>query len=158
MSRAARIKSLVAADPALADRKAPDGFTALHLNAFFSGDVATARLLLDAGANPDAVADNETQVRPINSAAAAGSNHLVALLIERGADIEAAQRGGYTALHSAAANGNNELVDLLIEAGAEIDATAEDGWTPSELAEQRGHPELARELRARSAPTANGSL
>jgi ankyrin repeat protein len=89
MSQAARIESLVAADPALADRKAPDGFTALHLNAFFSGDFATARLLLDAGANLDAVADNETQVRLINSAAAAGSNHLVALLIERGADIEA---------------------------------------------------------------------
>jgi hypothetical protein len=48
-----------------------DGFAALHLTAFFSGHAQAARMLLEAGSDPNAVAANETGLRPIHSAAAA---------------------------------------------------------------------------------------
>ena len=129
-----------------------DGFTALHLAAFFSGDAACARALLDAGADPDALATNETGLRPINSAAAASSLAVVAALIERGADVDAAQHGGYTPLHSAAANGNDELVDMLLGAGADPGRLADSGEGAAELARQRGHPDLARRLEELGSP------
>ncbi|HXV60257.1 MAG TPA: ankyrin repeat domain-containing protein, partial [Vicinamibacteria bacterium] len=46
----------------------------------------------------------------------------VRTLIERGADVDAAQGDGMTALHWAAKTGNVELARVLIEAGANLDA------------------------------------
>ena len=141
----------LAGDPSGASSTTDDGFTALHLAAFFSGDADSARVLLDAGTDPDALAANETGLRPINSAAAASSNDIVALLIERGADVDAAQHGGYTPLHSAAANGNGELVEMLLAAGADATRKSDEGATAAELADERGHSELARRLEDREA-------
>jgi uncharacterized protein len=141
----ARLRALLSANPEDAHRCAPDGFTPLHLLAFFSGDTESARLLLDAGADPNAAAANDTRLKPINSAAAAGANGVVTLLIQRGADVDAVQRGGYTALHSAAANDNRALAQLLLDAGAAVTAS-DDGRTPQALARERGHSELAAQL------------
>ena len=144
LGRRSRVEAAIADAPELARAGAEDGFTALHLVAFFNGDPRVARVLLDAGTDPDVVAANGTQLRPINSAAAAGSDEIVALLIERGADVDAQQRGGYTALHSAAANGNQGLARLLIEAGADAARRTDDGKSAATLARERGHPEIAR--------------
>jgi ankyrin repeat protein len=130
----------------LAIARTDDGFTALHLIGFFSGDERCARLLLDAGADPDALAANGTGLRPINSAAAAGSNEVVALLLERGADVDATQRGGFTPLHSAGGSGNGELVEMLVAAGADETRRTEDGRTAAAFADERGYPNLARRL------------
>jgi uncharacterized protein len=145
LGNSARLRALLSANPEDAHRCAPDGFTPLHLLAFFSGDIESARLLLDAGADPNATAANDTQLKPINSAAAAAANEVVTLLIQRGADVDAVQRGGYTALHSAAANGNRALAQLLLDAGAAVTAS-DDGRTPQDLARERGHSELAAQL------------
>jgi ankyrin repeat protein len=66
----------------------------------------------------------------------------VALLLARGADVDAAQRGGYTPLRSAAANGDLARIGLLIDAARLTD----DGKTAGALANKRGHPEIARRL------------
>ena len=146
LGRASRVREALAEEPELANAATDDGFTALHLAAFFSGDVESARALLDAGADPDALAANETGLRPINSAAAASSTRIVSLLLERGADVHAAQHGGYTPLHSAAAHGDGELVEVLLGAGADPTLRTDSGSTPAELADERGHPETARRL------------
>jgi uncharacterized protein len=73
---------------------------------------------------------------------------VVAVLLEAGADPDAAQAGGYTPMHSAAANGDAPLVDLLIARGADPVRAADDGRTPADLAAERGHDELAARLRA----------
>jgi ankyrin repeat protein len=144
----ARVEELLRADPAGAAVPTPDGFTALHLAAFFSRDAAIARALVAAGAAVDAPADNDMRVTPLNSAAAADAREVAAVLLEAGADADAAQAGGYTALHSAAANGDAALVDLLIGHGAQPGRAADDGRTPADLADERGHPEIAARLHA----------
>ena len=91
----------LAADPELVSRRSADGFTALHYACFFGGAAATA-VLLEAGADPSAAAENPTRVRPLHSAAAARDAESARLLLEAGADPDARQAGGFTALQAAA--------------------------------------------------------
>jgi ankyrin repeat protein len=144
----ARVEELLRADPASAAASTPDGFTALHLAAFFSGDADIARALVAAGAPVDVHAGNDMRVTPLNSAAAADARDVAAVLLEAGADADAVQAGGYTPLHSAAANGDAALVDLLLARGAQPGRAADDGRTPADFADERDHPELAARLRA----------
>ena len=68
-----------------------------------SGDVESARLLLDAGADlHDPAADGNV---PLVIAAHSGHASLAAVLLERGADVDAAPLG-YTALHAAVLRGD----------------------------------------------------
>ncbi|KAJ3100483.1 hypothetical protein HDU96_010312 [Phlyctochytrium bullatum] len=54
----------------------------------------------------------------------------LALLIASGADIEACDKAGRTALYHLAMNGRSKSVQLLIDAGADVNATDWDGYTP----------------------------
>lgn len=146
-----RVEELLAADPASAAAVTPDGFTALHLAAFFSGDADIARALVAAGAPVSQAADNDMRVTPLNSAAAADAREVAAVLLDAGADPDAAQAGGYMPLHSAAANGDTALVELLVARGADPERANDDGRTPADFADERGHADLAARLRA-SAP------
>ena len=49
------------------------------------------------------------------------------VLLDAGADVNAVQHGGYTAVLDAAANKNRELVDFLLERGADRSARLDDG-------------------------------
>jgi uncharacterized protein len=113
----ARLAELLAGDPALAQARSDDDFTALHYAAFFDGPDA-ARLLLEHGAEVNAFADNELGVHPLNSAAAAGRADVAAVLLEHGADPNAQTRGGFTPLDAAHENGDEELAELLRSSGA----------------------------------------
>lgn len=56
---------------------------------------------------------------PLSWAALMGHTEVVALLLERGADVNAQNRDGATPLHSAAFLGRTETVKLLLEKGAD---------------------------------------
>jgi uncharacterized protein len=129
--REERLVELLAGDPGLARAFSGDGFTALHLAAFF-GHAEAVRLLLDAGADPNAVGASEQigPVQPLHSAAATGRLECARLLLDRGADVNARQGGGFTALHAAAASSDAELARLLLAAGADETAKADDGREP----------------------------
>lgn len=136
------LEELLAAEPALAQTWSSDGFTPLHLAAFFGHDEAV-ELLLDAAADVNAIARNETlTVAPLHSAAAGAHGTIVAILLERGADPNARQGGGFTPLHAAAHNGDRESVEALLESGADPELANDEGRTPGEIARAAGHDDL----------------
>jgi ankyrin repeat protein len=142
LGRPDRIADLLAADPGLASAFASDGFTPLHLAAFFGG-VEAARLLIAHSAPPNVVSRNALQVMPLHSAAAGSHVAVARLLVEAGADVNAVQPHGYRPLHAAAQNGNRELTELLLAAGADPAARTDDGKTPADLATAAGHADIA---------------
>jgi cytohesin len=58
----------------------------------------------------------------------------VKLLLEAGADPNAAQDGGFTPLHSAANNDDRESAEALLAAGADPGLKTDEGKTPAQLA------------------------
>ncbi len=145
LGRADRVATLVASDPSLATYPSPDGFTPLHLTAFFGGADA-ARVLVEAGADVDARSDNDFGVMPIHSAVAGGHGDVVTILLDAGADPNVRQRHGWTPLLGAAQNGDAATVIALIGAGAHLTARTDDGLSAEELATKAGHPDLAARL------------
>jgi ankyrin repeat protein len=144
-----RVSALLEADPSLARAWSPDGYTALHLAAFFSQPAAAARLLA-LGADPSAVSRNSMGVTPLHSAAASGCHSICRLLLEQGASVDARQRGGYTALMAAGSSGDAVLATLLLSQGANPAAANDEGRTAADLARAKGHEEMAVWLRPRA--------
>ena len=128
------------------DDRGPDGYTALHLAAYF-GQLEVARLLLGRGADPNAVALNESRVTPLQSAVAAKHRDTASLLLALGASPNSVQRGGWTPLHAAARDGEEVIVDMLLLRGADATRKSDDGKTAVDLAEEGGHAALAKLLR-----------
>lgn len=69
----------------------------------------------------------------------------------RTADLHAADKRGYTALHHAAVQGLYKAAVILIERGAEIDAAARSGATPLMLAARAGRWKVGHLLLAHGA-------
>lgn len=112
-----------------------------------------ATLLLTAGTNDSPVAD----------AAERGDVETVVALLQQGADVNAAQGDGMTALHWAGMNGNAELVEVLLYAGAAAEATTRlGGYTALHLASRVGHADAIEALVAQgadvSARTSTGAM
>jgi uncharacterized protein len=149
VGRSDRLTQLLEIEPGLVSAWSDDGFTALHLAAFFKHP-ETARLLVDRGALVDVVARNERlRVTPLQSAVAAREEETAALLLERGADPNAQQLGGFTPLHAAAQNGDEPLAELLLAHGADPAMTADDGRSAADFARDGGYTELAERLAGR---------
>jgi ankyrin repeat protein len=143
------VRTLLTSDRASADDRGPDGYTALHFAAMF-GQMEVARLLLGRGADPNAVALNESRVTPLHSAVAAKHRDTASLLLALGASPNAVQRGGWTSLHTAARDGDEAIVDMLLLRGADPTRAADDGKTAIDLAEENGHAALAKLLRTQA--------
>ena len=73
-------------------------------------------------------------IAPLHAAAAYNEPAVVALLLERGADIEALSAFGHTPLHHAAIRGTPEVFELLLDRGADIKALDRGTFTPLDYA------------------------
>lgn len=140
-----RLRHRLDEDPTRATAVAGDGFTALHLAAFF-GKTEAARTLLAAGARVDAYGTNDFANQPLHAAAAGRHVEVCRLLLGAGADVQATQHGGSAPLHEAAQSGDVGLVELFLSAGADPTARTDDGRTAAEIARGAGHLDLATRL------------
>src|SRR6185436_4000979 len=116
------------------------------LRAALSGDVATMRLLLAHGADPNL----PTQAGTTPLMAASGVNWVVAqtytespqsqlaaiqLCLDHGADVNAANSMGLTALLGAANRGANDIIRSLVANGARVDVVDKEGRSALRWAE-----------------------
>lgn len=122
-------------DPSILFAHSTDGWTGLHLAAFF-GHEALASYLISRGADPRLRSTNNNENLPIHAAAAGKHARLIALLIQANSPVDARQEGGYTPLHSAAQNNDVESIRVLEAAGANWDARDDQGRTPRDLLPQ----------------------
>jgi ankyrin repeat protein len=122
-----RLRELLDEEPGRANAFGDDGFHPLGLACFF-GHVDAARVLLEHGADVNALSRNEhIQTAAIHAAAASGGTgtdeatrcELVELVLDYGADPNLPQGGGFRAIDAARENGDESVERLLKERGAE---------------------------------------
>ncbi len=140
--RTSEVLEAIHHDPCLLKAHSTDGWTPLHLAAFF-GHADLAIGLLDLGAPLNARSTNAGKNMPLHAAAAGGHGEIVELLLNRGADPNATQEGGFTALHSAAQAGNREMAAALLANGADANMRAGNNQSPLDLALSHGRQEVA---------------
>jgi ankyrin repeat protein len=145
-----RLRALLANDSELAKAFSNDGFTALHLAAFF-GQPGAVEMILQHAPDVNAVSRNPMKVAVINAAAASRNAEVVKLVLRAGANPDTQQPMGYTALHSAAANNSIDMVRALLDAGADPAIRTDAGQTAAEMAVEKGNTEVAAILDSKRA-------
>ena len=126
-----------------------DGTPALHWIVRVD-DVATARLLIGAGAS--ATLTNRYGLTPLAIAAANGNAAMIGVLLDAGADPNAFDAAGETPLMSAARVGKADAVALLLDRGATVDL-ADNTYQQTALmvAVRENRPEVVKLLLSRGA-------
>ena len=122
------------------DASLGDGATPL-MRAVKAGDLALMRILLDHGANPSSSLKNQTTTLMMVLSARGGRGltpespgyQAIELLLDRGADVNAANGAGETVLHQAVSRGD-AIVRLLTMRGARVDVRDKQGRTPLDVA------------------------
>ncbi|HEX5474877.1 MAG TPA: ankyrin repeat domain-containing protein [Vicinamibacterales bacterium] len=127
--------------PDAACERSYDGWTPLHLAAFF-GHREAAALLTSHGADLQARSQNSLQNTPLHAAVAGGHVDVSLFLIEQGAGVEVADAGGHTPLHIAAEAGYVPVVEALLARGADPLAVDLEQKTPLARAAARNHDEV----------------
>jgi ankyrin repeat protein len=80
-----------------------------------------------------------------------GHNQVIEILVRAGADINARDNEGYTALAKAAKNGHLQAVQTLINLRADPNIPTAEGKTALQFAVENGHRDVANFLRSRGA-------
>lgn len=99
--------------------------------------------------HPDTALGGEATT--VMAAAFTGAADVVEDLVERGADVDARDESGYTALMYAANAGELPSVECLLDYGADVNARDAEQSTPLMFAAQHGHDEVVRRLLAAGA-------
>jgi ankyrin repeat protein len=122
--------------------RAHDGTTPLMLAAVY-GAPETVRLLLEAGANPNAVSNGGASPLLL----AAGNLEKIRLLVDHGADVNARSSTGNTPLVAAAAHPDNlDAVQFLLEKGANLDSVNNNNVSALAAAVYSGDPSSVKFL------------
>ena len=135
------LERAIASSPQAVQSIAYDGWTPIHLAAFF-GQTSAVERLLAAGASLNATSQNSLRNTPLHAAVAGGHVETALLLIARGADVNAADAGGHTPFHIAAEAGYVPVVKALLERHADPHVVDSEDRTPLARAAARNHTEV----------------
>jgi ankyrin repeat protein len=148
VGRLDRVQELLNKSPELIKAYSPDGWTALHLSL---DHLDVVDLLLDRGADVNAVTKNAFSATPLQGAAMFQTIDLAKVLIKHGANVNCRAAAGVTPLHEVSKNGQIEFAKLLLDNGANINAKDDKGKTPLTIALENKQTEMATFLRSRNA-------
>lgn len=140
----ARVRALIA-DGWPVELLAADGLSTMHWALLPDHGTALLQLLHELGCPVDARSGEGAT--PLMNAVQSGTDEQLTWLLEHGADANASDARGFTALHRAAELGKLSAVEILVQAGASPSAEAM-GHTPLSLAQGRGHAEIVEALGA----------
>jgi ankyrin repeat protein len=137
------VESMMVASPDAINTYNADGFTPLHVAAYFGKD-PIALTLISRGADVNARSRNELHNHPLEAAiAGSAGDEVIDTLITMGADPRA---DGDSPLHLAAMNGRAQVIRLLLAQGADPKSTSAEGKTAADYASEAGHSELVEIL------------
>lgn len=135
--------------PAVVNTTAPAGSEINLMHAVKQRDLDSVAIALDSGADP-----NGNGGEAILFATAIGTTEIVALLIDRGANVNVKDEHGNTPLFFAAGKcgtGSLPMVRAMIARGADVNARCIGGMTPLQQACMSGRPEVVGFLLASGA-------
>ncbi|MCE1246655.1 MAG: ankyrin repeat domain-containing protein [Firmicutes bacterium] len=132
--------------PAVAPKPAPVPVKILKKEEFFEaikkGDTATVTIALSKGI--DVNIRGHKGFSPLHYAAYKERKVIAELLIDNGAELDAAKSDGETPLHTAARYGHAHTAELLIMRGASTEIIDKNGRTPLQTAEKYGKTEIVK--------------
>lgn len=131
-------------------RSNSEGVTVLHYLLFAERAEEILPILIESGADVNAVAtdaDRETPLLAARQLFFEGGDHdraerIVRLLHAAGASVNAQDTDGYTALITAAGNDKTRLTQLMLSLGADPHLKTNDGMTALAWARELGHSEV----------------
>lgn len=121
-------------------------------NAIKSADSHGMTLLHYTAKGPQLPSFSVVSLPRLPAEAFVGCGPTAQLLLDRGADLQARDEEGLTALHYAAATGNLPTLRALLDAKAKLAVSDKNGTTPLHWAAARGRKETAQALLAADAP------
>ena len=142
-----RVEVLQAQYDEVAKTIRPNGLS----DAVLMGDLVAAQALIDAGIDLQeldtrpGIAGNNGRM-PLNHAALRNNVDMIDLLLDAGADINAANRSGFAPLHHAAEGDSVEAAQRLIERGADLDLKNIRGMTAADVATVTEHEAVLKIL------------
>ena len=126
-----------------------DQVQAMLWDACQTGNLGQVKAALAQGADVNGLDQRRSRTgrRPLNWAAWHGYTQIIGVLLEQGADINATNISGFTALHHAVENGSKNAVKVLLAAGADPQLANKKGRTPFQTAKNMGRNEILSLLR-----------
>ncbi|WP_439101254.1 ankyrin repeat domain-containing protein [Congregibacter sp.] len=137
------------------DSRDGDGRQALHWAASQAEGVETTRLLLSAGADPNARSNSGGSA--LMNAAQAALSDTAKLLIAAGADPTVTDKNGRSALLYAVISGSENVIASIMDAGGDPCERDSSGRDALIMALQQQNPTMLAELISKSDPAALGS-
>jgi uncharacterized protein len=135
---AENVSELLESDPALLDSHAHDGWTPLHLAAYFNRE-KVVKMLVERGANVNSSSAHTVGLCPLHSALSSRNSKIAVFLLRNGASVTIAEEGGgLTPLHYAAFNDMELAAQILLERGADPMVRDNAGKLPLDVAREKG--------------------
>ena len=98
------------------------------MGAIERGDVAAVKVELNKGTDPNNLPPAQDEpIAPLCAAAGDGNLEIVALLLDRGANIDIGDSWDYTPLEAAATNNRIQVMELLLARGASVNDDGDGG-------------------------------